>query len=84
MTIQIQQPELEALIEQRMATGHFRNVEDVLLAALKDSASEDTGSIYTRPLAGLEEVFANGRKLLEGAELDVSRDASSARSIDLG
>ncbi|MDQ2711241.1 MAG: hypothetical protein M3Y24_03215 [Acidobacteriota bacterium] len=35
MTIEIHQPELEALIQQRMESGAFRNVEDVLIQALK-------------------------------------------------
>ena len=34
MTIQIDKPELEALIEERLKTGSFRNVEDLLLHAL--------------------------------------------------
>ena len=35
MTIEIHRPELEALIIQRMKSGGFHNVEDVLLQALK-------------------------------------------------
>jgi len=35
MTIEIHQPELEALIQQRIDSGAFRNVEDVLIHALK-------------------------------------------------
>jgi hypothetical protein len=35
MTIEIRQPELEALIQQRMDSGVFRNIEDVLMQALK-------------------------------------------------
>lgn len=35
MTIEIHQPELEALIRQRMASGKFQSVEDVLIQALK-------------------------------------------------
>lgn len=38
MTIEIQKPELEALIRERMKSGGFQNVEDVLLEALKSSA----------------------------------------------
>lgn len=37
MTIEIQQPELEALILDRMQKGAFESVEDVLLQALKTS-----------------------------------------------
>ena len=37
MTIEIHEPELEALIERRMATGHFQTVEDALMSALRSS-----------------------------------------------
>jgi hypothetical protein len=37
MSVIIHQPEIEALIEQRMATGAFPDVEAVLLHALKSS-----------------------------------------------
>ena len=37
MTIEISKPELEALIRERMESGAFQNVEDVLLHALKPS-----------------------------------------------
>ncbi len=35
--IQIQQPEVEALIQQRLAAGRFENIEAVLLQALQDA-----------------------------------------------
>ncbi len=35
--IQIQQPEVEALIQHRLAAGGFSNVEAVLLQALQDA-----------------------------------------------
>jgi hypothetical protein len=37
MTIEICKPELEALIQERMKSGAFQNVEDVLIQALKSS-----------------------------------------------
>jgi hypothetical protein len=37
MTIEIQQPEVEALISRLMGTGRFDNVEDALLHALRTS-----------------------------------------------
>jgi hypothetical protein len=46
MTIEIHKPELEALIRERMKSGTFQNVEDVLLQALKSSpvrVVKDTG-----------------------------------------
>jgi hypothetical protein len=53
MSVEIHQPEIEALIQQRMASGAFHDVEEVLLYALKSapepavsrqSASKRTGA----------------------------------------
>jgi len=38
MTIEIHKPELEALINERLKSGAFENVEDVLMQALRGSA----------------------------------------------
>ena len=35
MIVEIHKPELENLIRERMASGEFQNVEDVLIQALK-------------------------------------------------
>lgn len=35
MNIEVHKPRLEALIQQRMASGRFRSVEDALLQALE-------------------------------------------------
>jgi hypothetical protein len=43
MTIEIQEPELEALIRRRMDSGHFSTVEDVLLQALKAAPEPQAG-----------------------------------------
>jgi hypothetical protein len=40
LTIEIHRPELEALIVERMRSGAFQNVEDVLMQALKSFAPE--------------------------------------------
>ena len=37
MTIEIHEPELEALIQQRMDSVRFRSVEEVLIEALQSS-----------------------------------------------
>jgi hypothetical protein len=42
MTIEIHKPELEKLIEQRMKSGAFRSVEDVLLHALTSGSAAAT------------------------------------------
>ncbi len=40
MTIQINRPEVEALINQRLQTGAFQDAEDVILQALRSSERE--------------------------------------------
>ena len=83
MTIEIHQPELEALIQQRMATGRFQNVEDVLLSALKSSPAEDFAPPAQVSAMTLEQVFAKAREILDGEELDFSRNRSYGRPVDL-
>jgi hypothetical protein len=39
MIIEIHKPELESLIRERMESGGFQDVEDVLMQALKSSAT---------------------------------------------
>jgi hypothetical protein len=39
MNIEIHQPKLEALIQQRMASGRFQTVEDALVEALESAQS---------------------------------------------
>jgi hypothetical protein len=48
MNIEIHQPELEALILQRMASGRFQNIEDVLIEALKAEPSPASASAPQR------------------------------------
>jgi hypothetical protein len=91
MTIEIHQPELEALIQQRLALGGFHDVEEVLLHALRSaplpSASPTiapTGTGEEMELSrkrSLEEVFAMVRGLAD--DLDFSRDKSASRRVDL-
>lgn len=40
MTIEIHKPELEALILERLRSGGFENIEDVLMQALQGSPSK--------------------------------------------
>jgi len=68
MTIEIHKPELEALIRERMKSGAFQDVEDVLIQALKSA-----------PSAG-EEDFASDKT---GAELVAAMQASPYREISL-
>ncbi len=49
MTIQITKPEIEALIEQRLRSGAFKDAEDVILQALQSMRA-----INIRPLGTLD------------------------------
>lgn len=69
MTIEIHQPELEALILERMQKGAFGSVEDVLLQALKSSplpADENEPSCSST-----------------GADLIAAMQASPYKEVDL-
>ncbi len=44
MTLEINSPELEALIRQRMQAGSFKNAEDVIREALSPSTTGPTGA----------------------------------------
>jgi hypothetical protein len=73
MTIEIRRPELEALIRERMKTGAFRNVEDVLMQALQ-----------SMPLPVRKDVGPSERtSTLTGADLIVAMQASPYKEIDL-
>ena len=83
MNIEIHQPELETLIQERMASGRFRDVEDILLQALKCAEPTDEQFAIVKPQKSLKDVFAKARALLEGEELEIERDPSPGREIDL-
>lgn len=73
MTIEIQKPELEALIRERMKKGAFQNVEDALLQALKSS-----------PLPAEQDArLGNGTPAPTGADLVAAMQASPYKEIDL-
>jgi len=48
MTIRITRPELETLIKRRLATGAFKDAEDVILQALKASEREEKRTTEAR------------------------------------
>jgi hypothetical protein len=53
MSIEIHQPKIEALIQQRMASGAFHDVEEVLLYALKSAPATSKKTASTRTGADL-------------------------------
>jgi hypothetical protein len=67
MTIQITRPEVEALINQRLQSGAFKDAEDVILQALKSSETETQGSDENRREA-INRLMAFGKK--HGLSLD--------------
>jgi len=73
MTIEIHKPELEALISERLKTGAFRTVEDVLMQALQaTSLPLETGSVPAGKLP---------RRT--GSELVAAMQASPYKEINL-
>ena len=83
MHIEITRPEVEALIESRLRTGAFANPEDVIFDALRSpeptAKSTAAGALTGRNLV---EVCAMVQGLAD--DLDVSRNQSGARPVDLG
>ena len=77
MTIQITKPEVEALINQRLQSGAFKDAEEVILQALQSSPA--TTSQPDAPAKDIEELFAP----LRGLNLDFSRNPSTGRPVDL-
>lgn len=82
MTIEVHQPELEALIQQRMASGAFQDVEEVLMHALR-SSSVPGNSLESEPVGrkSLAQLFAESP--FRGTDLDFPRDPSPLRRVDL-
>jgi hypothetical protein len=81
MTIRITQPEVEALINQRLRSGAFRDVEDVILQALQSSPPKPPAAPRRAepPAKDIEELFAP----LRGLDLDFSRNPSTGRPVEL-
>jgi hypothetical protein len=81
MTIEIHQPEIEALIQQRLQSGAFHDVEEVLLHALRTSEPPATSSLRASEAKNLVELFANSP--FAGLSMDFERDKDTGREIDL-
>lgn len=83
MTIQIAKPEVEALINQRLKTGGFKDAEDVVFQALQSSPPN---AATTQPTDAAEaknmfELFAPLRGLNIDFEADRGKD--TGRDITL-
>ena len=80
MTIEIHKPELEALIQERMNSGDFQNVEDVLLQALKSSPISEQAA-PRKPKKNLAEFLLESP--LRGSGLKLERQKDYPRPVDL-
>ena len=82
MTIEIHKPELEALIRERMETGSFQSVEDVLMQALQPSpSSEQGGGPARKPRKNLAQFLLESP--LRGSGLRLERQKDYPRPLDL-
>lgn len=64
MTIEIKQPELEAVLHQRLGTGEFNDVEELLTAALSSlPADQRFHSEARREAVRRMKEFSEGNKL---------------------
>ena len=82
MTIQITKPEVEALINQRLQNGGFKDAEDVVWQALQSSPPKATTPPGKAAVAkDMVELFAPLRGLNIDFEADRSKD--TGRDINL-
>ena len=78
MTIHVTRPEVEAIINERLQSGAFQDAEDVILQALRSSASQP----HTRQTGkSLLDVCAMVRGLTD--DVDFSRNPSMGRPVDI-
>jgi hypothetical protein len=83
MTIEIHRPELEALIRERMNSGGFHDVEDVIMQALRSAPAVEP--LHRRTGQELVDVCAKVRGLLTNEDVDTlfSRTHSFSRPVDV-
>ncbi len=81
MTIEISKPELEALIQRRLQTGAFENVEDMLLQALNASPPVLPCAERSTEAKNLADLFADSP--FAGLDMDFERDKDFGREIAL-
>ena len=85
MMIEIHRPELEALIRERMNSGAFHDVEDVIMQALKSSsaAAAPAAGIPCRPAGrkSLAQLFADSP--FRGLDIDFEREPDYGRDVTL-
>lgn len=78
MIVQITSPDVEALIEERLATGAFKNAEDVVSRALRSY-----GATPPAPASPSGQSIAALFAPLRGEALNFGRNPSTGREVDL-
>jgi hypothetical protein len=81
MTIKIRKAELEALIQERMKTGGFQNVEDALIHALKSSGRSEAAPSPRKPKQNLAQFLLDSP--LCGSCLQLDRQKDYPRPVEL-
>jgi Arc/MetJ-type ribon-helix-helix transcriptional regulator len=75
MTIEIREPELEALIRERLESGAYQNVEDLLMQALKSSPSNEQMNVSRhKPKQNLAQFLLNSPLRDSGLQLERRQD----------
>jgi hypothetical protein len=85
VTIEIHNPEVEAIIRSRMSAGGFQNAEDVITQALLSSPSNESSApaMFQRPAGrkSLAQLFADSP--FKGLDIDFERDPDCGRDVEL-
>ena len=83
MVIEINNPEVEAIIRSRMSAG--KNAEEVIMQALKSSSAAEAPAVVTprRPAGrkSLAQLFADSP--FSGLDIDFERDHDYGRDVTL-
>ncbi len=81
MTIEIKEPELEKLIQQRLESGAFQSVEEILWQGLKAFKPQMEQPAPVSKAKDLAELFAHSP--FAGLDIDFERDKDTGREIEL-
>jgi hypothetical protein len=73
VTIEINRPELEALIRERMSAGAFQSVEDALMQALTNSPPPDAAEAKPMKLTSADLIAAIQRSPYRELEIEPER-----------
>ncbi len=74
MIMEIHKPELESIIRERMASGKFQNVEDILMQALQASPADDKPQAPRKPKQSLGQFLLESPLRESGLKMERQRD----------